>query len=445
MTSFRSPPPELDPARPLPGGVVLCLLAVIAGAATGFVAGAFRWCLERISEWRAELLIWAERLDGPGWLIPVVVAAAGAALAASIVGLVPRAVGSGIQDVEAVDRGDLAAPPLRVLPAKFVGGLLALGSGLVLGREGPSVHMGAALGAEAGRRARRSDAEVRVLQTSLAGAGLAVAFTAPIGGALFVFEEVAKSFWPKVVLPTLLGVAAAVSCSRLILDDRPDFDVRDVAVPGFELLPAFVVFGVLTGLLGALYNVFVIRALTLADRAARVPQVVKAAAVGALVGLALVLAPLTAGGGDELSQLLLGGSTLAVPLLLVYLAIRFVAGPLSYAAGTPGGLFAPLLAVGALWGALFARLVDAVLPGHEVGVAMAIVGMAAFFAATVRAPLTGVVLVVEMTTITSVAVPMLAAAGAAVLTATLVRSAPIYDTLRERMLQHSGGSGPSTA
>lgn len=419
------------------------VLAVIAGAATGLVGGAFRWCLERAGDLRTDLLHWAAAIDGPGWLVPVATTAAGAALAAAIVALVPRAIGSGIQDVEAVNRGDLEAPPLRVLPAKFAGGLLAIGSGLVLGREGPSVHMGAVLGAEAGRRAGRSDEDVRLLQTSIAGAGLAVAFTAPIGGALFVFEEVTKSFRPRIVLPTLLGVASAVGTSHLILGDRPDFDVHAVQAPGLELLPVFVIFGLLTGLLGALYNVLVVRALDLVAFASRVPQIVKAAVIGAVVGLTLALDPLLAGGGDPVTQLVLGGSAFAVPLLLMYVCIRFVAGPLSYAAGTPGGLFAPLLAVGALWGLIFARLVEAVLPGHDVGVPMAIVGMAAFFAATVRAPLTGVVLVVEMTAITATAVPMLAAAGAAVLAASLVRSAPIYDTLRERMLQSSGASGSS--
>ena len=177
-----------------------------------------------------------------------------------------------------MNRGDLAPPPLRLLPAKFVGGLLAIGSGLVLGREGPTVHMGAAVGAGAGRLTGRSDEEVRVLQTSLAGAGLAVAFNAPVGGALFVFEEVTKSFRLRVVLPTLLAVGVAVGCSRLIIGDQPDFRVSGVATPALALLPAFAVFGLLTGLLGVAYNRLVVGLLSAVQHLSRVPPIVTAGA-----------------------------------------------------------------------------------------------------------------------------------------------------------------------
>lgn len=412
--------------------LILCLVAIAAGVGIGFVGGGFRWCLDRVIECRDALVTWAHTLEGWGWIVPVVVTGIGAALAALTVRWVPTAVGSGIPHVEAVSRGEAAPPTLAVLPAKFIGGLLSIGSGLVLGREGPTVHMGAVIGTEAARLARRDDADVRLMQTSIGGAGLAVAFNAPIGGALFVFEEVTKSFRPRVIVPTLLGVAVAVGCARLIMGDGADFTVPEVPTPVLALLPAFAVFGILTGLLGALYNRIIVGSLDVVDRLTRIPAIVKAAMIGGLVGLALFIDPLTVGDGDSLSQLVLGGGTFAIPLLLVYFAVRFLAGPISYAAGTPGGLFAPLLAVGALWGVLFAWLVELVVPGQSLGIPMAIVGMAAFFGATVRAPLTGIVLVIEMTTITSVTVPMLVATGCALIAAMLVRSAPIYDTLRER-------------
>ena len=134
-------------------------------------------------------------------------AAAGATLAALIVRWEPLAAGSGIQHVEAVFLGEAQPPLIRLLPAKFVGGVLSMGSGLVLGREGPTVHMGAAIGAEAARRARLPDSEVRMMQTALGGAGLAVAFNAPIGGVLFTLEEVTKSFRVKTVLATLFRLS----------------------------------------------------------------------------------------------------------------------------------------------------------------------------------------------------------------------------------------------
>lgn len=421
---------------------LLCVLAVVAGGVTGFLGGAFRWCLERADVWRADLVAWVHDTGTPYWVLPIAVAAIGAATARLIVTWVPLAGGSGIQHVEAVWRGEAEAAPLRVLPAKFVGGVLAIGSGLVLGREGPTVQMGAVVGAETARRARLSGSDVRLFQTALAGAGLAVAFNAPIGGALFVFEEVTRAFTTRLVLGTLLSCAVAVGCSRVILGDRPDFAVAAIDPPSVFALAVFIAFGMITGLLGALYNRLVAGFLALAQRIRRVGPVPIAAGIGALVGFALLTDARMVGGGDVLTQVLLGGSAVALPALVGYMAVRFIAGPLSYAAGTPGGLFAPLLALGAVWGVLAHGLLSTFAPGLGISVpeGFAIVGMAALFAASVRAPFTGLVLVVEMTATTSLTVPMLAATAAATLVANLVRSAPIYDTLRERMLdQHRSG------
>jgi CIC family chloride channel protein len=115
--------------------------------------------------------------------------------------------------------------------------------------------------------------------------------------------------------------------------------------------------------------------------------------------------------------------------------VRFVAGPLSYSAAVPGGLFAPLLAVGALWGLLFVGAFNAMWPGNatQLAVPMALVGMAAFFGATVRAPVTGMVVVAEMTATTAALVPMMAATAGAVFIAYIVGSPPIYESLRARM------------
>ncbi len=295
--------------------------------------------------------------------------------------------------------------------------------------------MGAAIGAEAARRVRLPDSEVRMLQTALGGAGLAVAFNAPIGGTLFTLEEVTKSFRLRTVLATVLAAATAVGCSRLIIADHSDFQVGSVEPPALAWLPLFIIFGLLTGCLGVFYNRLVLGFVDHVKLLARVPAIAKAAVIGAVIGLVMFIHPLATGGGDNLTQLVLSGHRLVLPVVAGLLALRLVAGPLSYAAAVPGGLFAPLLAVGALWGVLFVGGFNAVWPGNATSlvVPMAIVGMAAFFGAIVRAPVTGMVLVIEMTATTSVLVPMLAATAAAVLAAELLGSPPIYDSLRERM------------
>jgi CIC family chloride channel protein len=424
-----------EPDDSMRGSVHICLTAIVAGVLIGFVGGAFRWCLQKADDLRIDVVDWAHKLPGPGWLIPMAAAAAGATLAALIVRWEPLAAGSGIQHVEAVFLGEAQPPLIRLLPAKFIGGVLSIGSGLVLGREGPTVHMGAAIGAEAARRARLPDAEVRMMQTALGGAGLAVAFNAPIGGTLFTLEEVTKSFRLKTVLATLFSAASAVACSRLILGNHADFDVEPIADTALAWLPLFVAFGLLTGALGAVYNGLVLWFLDHVGAIRRIPALAKAAIIGAVIGFAMFAYPFAGGGGEDLTQRILGGQHLAASAVIAILAVRFVAGPLSYSAAVPGGLFAPLLAVGALWGLLFVGAFNAVWPGDatQLAVPMALVGMAAFFGATVRAPVTGMVVVTEMTATTEVLVPMMAATAAAVFVAYLVGSPPIYESLRERM------------
>lgn len=427
-----------DPDQPddsMRGAVLICVTATVAGVFIGLVGGAFRWCLDEADHLRTGFVQWTHALPGPGWLVPMAAAAVGATLAALIVRWEPLAAGSGIQHVEAVFLGNARPPLLRLLPAKFIGGVLSIGSGLVLGREGPTVHMGAAIGAEAARRARLPDSEVRMMQTALGGAGLAVAFNAPIAGTLFTLEEVTKSFRVKTVLATLFSATAGVACARFMLGNHPDFHVDPIQPPALAWLPVFVVFGLLTGCVGAAYNGLVLWFLDHVAAIRRIPATAKAAVIGAVVGLAMFIYPLAVGGGDPLTQQFLAGQHVVLTVVVGYLAVRFIAGPLSYSAAVPGGLFAPLLAVGALWATLFVGGVDAVWGGAATSLAIPMVlsGMAAFFAATVRAPVTALVLVAEMTATTQALVPMMAATASAVLAAYLVGTPPIYESLRARM------------
>jgi CIC family chloride channel protein len=429
--------PLLSDAAPLDRAGLLWLvaLAILAGALTGLIGAVFRWTLETAGLLRDAALLWAgaapvDSLQA-AWVI------GGAALACALAAwmvrrIAPLASGSGIPHVEAVLRGAAQPAPLSLLPVKFLGGTLVIGSGLALGREGPSVQMGASIGHALARLCRRPAEEQRSLLAACAGAGLATAFNAPFGGAVFVLEELVQRFEHRTALAALIASASAILVARWLLGAAPVFPLVALPRPPLEALPLFAALGLGLGLLAVLYNKTILGALALADGLRRVPVELRAGLIGAAVAAIGVAAPWLIGGGDGLTeQALRGQGTLALlPLLLI---ARWVLGAASYAAGTPGGLFAPLLVLGAEAGLIFGLLAAAAFPTLGLEPAgFALVGMAAFFAGVVRAPLTGMILVTEMTLNDTLLLPMLAACGMAILVAMLLRDPPIYEALADR-------------
>ena len=277
------PLPDEQPDTPPPDDaglselVRLAVLAAVGGVATGLVGGAFRRLLVSADGLRGELLRWATAGTPVRAVIPLVLAAAFVATARYLVRRVPEAAGSGVQHVEAFIRDEVAAAPTRVVPVKFVGGLLALGSGMVLGREGPTVQMGATIGDELARRARLTPHDARTLAVSLAGAGLGVAFSAPLGGAMFVFEEVARAFRTRLVVATLVGTASAVMVARWVTGGAAVLPVGRVEAGPAWVLAVYAVLGLLLGVLGVAYNRVVVLLLEVVDRVRGVAPEVKAA------------------------------------------------------------------------------------------------------------------------------------------------------------------------
>ncbi len=416
------------------GGVVaLALLAPIVGACAGFVGAIFRLSLEHMDRLRDQLIAWAHGDHLIGLSLVVALSAAAVAIAAWLVcRFSPAASGSGIPHVEAVLSGRVPDVPFRLIPIKFFGGLLAIGSGLALGREGPSVQMGASIGHLVGSLGRRNLADCRVLLAAGAGAGLATAFNAPIAGAIFVLEELVQKFELRIAIAALGASATAIAVARLFLPDAPDFHVDALAYAGAQVRPLYFVLGAIAGFVAILYNRALLGTIAAAERLVRWPVPLRAALIGAAVGLLAWYAPGLVGGGDALTQRTLDGADALAMVPLLFL-LRFALGTVSYAARTPGGLFAPMLVLGAQLGLLFGVLCALAFPDlHVQPAGFAVVGMAAFFTGVVRAPLTGIVLVVEMTGSVSMLLPMLGACFAAMLAPTLLRDAPIYEALAVR-------------
>jgi chloride channel protein, CIC family len=412
----------------------LALLSVIAGAGAGLVCGLFRVALGAADGLRMALpAMWrAEPLRG--CLFMMSIAGVATAFAALLVRrLSPVAVGSGIPHVEAVIEVELPPAPFALLPVKFIGGVLAIGSGLALGREGPCIQMGATLAHLIGNRRDWSDR--RALLAAGAGAGLAAAFNAPLAGAAFVLEELLRRFEMRNAVAALGASMSAIVVARLFTGAAPDFAVVSLPYPDAQDNLLCLGLGLFAGMLGTIYNCLLLDALAIADRVARLPVELRAGLVGAAIGALAWFAPPLAGGGDGLTQSLLNGAT-PVALLPLLFVIRLFLSCASFAAGTPGGLLAPLLVLGAQMGFFFGALThQGVAEPNTHAILFAVVGMAALFTAIVRAPLTGIILVTEMTGSSIALLPMLAACFTAMALAMSLGSAPIYDSLKARTLR----------
>jgi CIC family chloride channel protein len=415
--------------------LILALLSSVVGALAGLMGSLFRLTLIRADHLRDALVVWAHGQKVGGFLLVTAACAGSTAIAACLVRrLAPLASGSGIPSVEAALDGKVHHTTLALIPVKFFGGVLAIGSGLALGREGPSVQMGACIAHRLGNICHRNWPDVRVLMAAGAGAGLATAFNAPIAGAVFVLEELVRRFEPRIAMAALGASSSAIFVSRFFLGAGSDFHVQTFAFPSTRERALFFILGAVAGLAAVAYNHAILGALAAADKLRRCPVEFRAALIGAAVGMLAWFAPEVVGGGDPITQsTLLGVGTLALlPLLFL---VRFGLGAVSYAAATPGGLFAPMLVLGAELGLFFGILCRDLFSGLNIQPeAFALVGMGAFFCGVVRAPLTGIVLVTQMTGNVTLLLPMIGACFMAMLVPALLRNPPIYDSLRERQI-----------
>jgi chloride channel protein, CIC family len=425
-------PPEPEPAVASEADrdslLVLALLGTVVGAAAGAVGAIFRLSLGQADRMRGALIAVAHGYGLAGLLLVLLMCGAATALAAWLVRrYAPHASGSGIPHVEAVLNGSLEPAPIGLAPVKFVAGVLAIGSGLALGREGPSVQMAASIANRIGLLFRRDWTDCRVLLAAGAGAGLATAFNAPLAGAVFVLEELLRRFEIRIAIVALGASATAIAVSRGMLGDLPDFHVGTLAYAGVAIRPLYFVFGAVAGLVAIAYNRTLLAMIAVADRLRSWPVELRAGLIGAAVGTLAWFAPGLVGGGDTITQRTLAGAETLATLPAAFL-LRFALGAVSYAARTPGGLFAPMLVLGAQLGLAFGIVCGLAFPElHIQPEGFAIVGVAALFTGVVRAPLTGLVLVTEMTA----SVTMLGACFVAMLVPTLLGDPPIYDSLRE--------------
>jgi len=418
-------------------------MAALVGLCAGIIAILFRGALAGADTLRNFLLTKAHAQPIWGWIFPMLFSATGAALSLALVRrYAPETKGSGIPHLEAVLQRIRELDWLRVLPVKFFGGLLAIGAGLVMGREGPTVQMGGAIGDAISKTLKVSPRERLTLISAGAGAGLAAAFNAPLSGLIFVLEEVQRDFHPIVFGTAFLAAAVADVVARVGADPFPVFLIPKYNAPSVETLPAFAILGIVAGLLGVLFNRSLVASLDFYSRMQN--KVLAVAVTGALIGLIGWFSPIAIGNGHPLAEMTLTGK-IALTAIPLWFVIRLLLTVSSYGTGVPGGIFAPLLVLGALIGLAVGKVAILVVPSAGVApAAFAVVGMAAYFTAIVRAPLTGVVLIIEMTGNYEQMLPLLISCFFAYAVAEYLKDLPIYEVLLERDLVSEGDQADLT-
>lgn len=413
--------------------------AALAGLCAGVVAVIFRALLAGADALRNQLIHWSYAVPLFGWIFPVLFSAMGALIAAVVVvRYAPEAAGSGIPHLKAVMHRLRSLDWGRVLIVKMASGVLAIGSGLALGREGPTVQMGGAVADGIARSLKLAPQDRLTLTAAGAGAGLAAAFNAPLSGLVFVLEEVRRDFRPAVFGAAFVAAAVADVVARLVSGQLPVLAVPSYAMPSLMALPVFALLGILAGTLGVAFNRSLLGSLDGLARFAGRWALALCAAVGAAAGLVAWFYPSAVGTGHDLAEAVLTDNIhlAAIPFLFV---LRFGLTVTSYGTGAAGGIFSPLLVLGALLGLGVGHAAHGIFPvlAAEPGV-FAVVGMAAYFTAIVRAPLTGILLITEMTGSYEQMLPLLVSSFCAYAVAEYLRDFPIYEALLQRDLARGG-------
>lgn len=414
----------------------LLALTIAIGGVCGLVAVAFHEAIA-VSE-RLFALIVARRgstlsVAGP-LLLPSL---GGLAAGALLTGWFPGARGSGIPQVKAAYAGVRGRIRLREAIAKFFLAALQIGSGASLGREGPTVQICAGVATTLGRIFRLSPQAQRRLIPVGAAAGIAAAFNAPIAAVTFTIEEIIGKLDETLLSGVIIAAALAAVVERSLLGEHPVFDV-----PGKHSLGdarSLVLYGLL-GLAAALVSVlFTDLLLVLRARFRKLRRVPEWChpAIGGLVTGALALAALwlvgtggVLGGGYESLRRALAGD-LSIRVMAVLCGAKLIATCFSYSSGGAGGIFAPVLFLGAMLGGVFGWLDSAIFDNHapDTAAAFALVGMGALFSGAIRAPMTSVLIIIEMTSGYGLILPLMIANMSAYLIARRLRPMSIYEAL----------------
>lgn len=413
------------------------LESIVVGAIAGLIVSLYRLVLKLIApyEYKAYNFMKENHL----WIILGIIVLV---IFAYIVGIMVEKnsmiSGSGIPQIEGMlkDKFDIKNP-FEILIQKFIGGSIAIGAGLSLGIEGPSIQLGAEAAHVYSNATKKGISDKKLLIASAAGAGLAAAFNAPLAGVFFVLEEMYKSFSKMLFLCSIGACVTADLVTWIFFGSKPILEVNLVKSLPAKYYIFVIILGIIVGICGVIYNKTLLKTIKL-YKGMKVKlryRMIIPFMFALFFGITL---PQVLGGGDLLiNNILING--VAIEFAIVLLISKFILSIVSFASDTPGGILFPLLSLGALVGVAFSGSIASIIGDNNIYVTnFILLGMAGMFSSIVRAPITGLILVCEMSGPKLGLGAVTLVCGISYLIAEVFKCNPIYDSLLDNRLKAMG-------
>lgn len=401
MQGRKRPSPLFLKSRKLLGNdqLLLTVLAVFVGALTGWVALLFIDLINFFQSLfigiRGEWLV-AHLQSLPAWKVVLIPTFGGLLVGLFLYYFMPGRIPRGPADVIAACEVGGARISFREGLCAVIASAMSIGAGASVGREGPAVHLGASVAAQFGRFLSLTRSNSRVLLGCGVAAAVSASFNAPVAGALFAQEVILSHYALKAFAPVVISSVAATVVAHNVVGNIQAFEEVSYGVGSYLEFPAFGGLGLITGLLGVMFIISVLRTQQFMPRIPG-PRWSKPAMGGFLIGLIALEFPHVLGVGYEATHAALSGS-LTLQLLAGILVFKFLATIISLGFGFSGGVFSPSLVIGAMMGGVFGFGVAAFLPGEVSDISVySLVGMAAMAAAVLGAPISTTLIVFELT------------------------------------------------
>lgn len=405
----------------------IILQALMVGLISGLLVVFFKVSINKLFEFIQNFISQFD-LSHKLLIFPLITTLGGLISGVLVFKFAPETKGSGIPFVKMVMARMGNITRVRTIVVKFLAGVAGIGTGLSLGREGPSVQLGAGAGALVGKIFKMKGTDQGKLIAAGAGSAIGATFNAPIAGTIFVLEELVNKFSASLLFPVLVATVTASSVARHFLGNNPSFTIPYITHDlSFEGISVCIILGIVAGFLGVAFAKIIYKNNEFFEKMDKIPNWLKPAIAGFGIGVIGIFIPYVLGSGNLSVDLLLQHK-LALSVVVLVFAVKFFVTPFCFGSGAAGGIFLPMLMLGSFLGYIVASIFN-MFGFHVDVVVMAMIGMGAFLASVARTPITAVVMVFEMTAGYTHILPIMLSAAIADLIAEKLNHRPIYASL----------------